>query len=165
MGFLHPLREESAVNRRRQSSVTALAVVLSMLVGCTLQAPYMRGWDLVEGITNRWTGGTFNEKKLSSDEAAVYKELGTPEAVRMFRTLETRQRVYEWIYLKAERNVWFVDGTRVDYVTVDADSSAFTKGSRETLQDKLTTGGIVGGAVGGVAAGFLLLGPKLGLPH
>jgi hypothetical protein len=163
MGFMHPLREGAAVNRRQQNSVTALAVVLSMLLGCTLQAPYMRGWDPAEGISNRWTGGTFDEKKLSSDETAVYKELGTPEAVRIFRTLETRQRVYEWVYLKAERNVWFVDGTRVDYVTVDADSSAFTKESRETLQNKLTTGGIVGGVVGGVAAGFLLLGPKLGL--
>jgi hypothetical protein len=163
MGFIHPLREGSAVNRRQQNSVTALAVVLSMLLGCTLQAPYMRGWDQAESISNRWTGGTFDEKKLSSDETAVYKELGTPEAVRTFRTLETRQRVYEWVYLKAERNVWFVDGTRVDYVTVDADSSAFTKESRETLQNKLTTGGIVGGVVGGVAAGFLLLGPKLGL--
>src|SRR5919198_6315584 len=163
MGSIHPLGEGAAVNRRRQCKVAALAVVLSMLLGCTLQAPYMRGWDLAEGITNRWTGGTFNEKKLSSDEAAVYNELGTPEAVRMFRTLQTRQRVYEWVYLKAERNVWFVDGTRVDYVTVDADSVALTKETRETLQDKLTTGGIVGGVVGGIAAGFLLLDKKLGL--
>jgi hypothetical protein len=123
----------------------------------------MRGWDPAESIANRWTGGTFNEKKFSSDEAAVYQELGTPDAVRFFRTLQTRQRVYEWVYLKTERNVWFVDGTRVDYVTVDAGSSTFTKESRETLQDKLMTGGIVGGVVGGVAAGFLLLGPKLGL--
>ena len=149
------------MHRRRQSSVTALAVVLSMLLGCTLQAPYMRGWDPVEGIANRLTGGTIDEKKLSSDEAAVYKELGTPEAVRFFRTLQTRQRVYEWVYLKAEQNVWFVDGTRVDYVTVDADSSALTKESRETLQDKLTTGGIVGGVVGGVAAGLIILVPEL----
>jgi hypothetical protein len=163
MGFIHSLRKELAVNQRRQSSVTALAVVLSMLLGCTLQAPYMRGWDQVEGIANRWTGGTFNEQKLSSDEAAVYQELGTPEAVRFFRTLPTRQRVYEWVYLQAARNVWFVEGTRVDYVTVDADSSAFTKEGRETLQDKLTTGGIVGGLVGGIAAGFLLLDKKLGL--
>ena len=73
------------MNRRRQSRVTAFAVVLSMLIGCTLQAPYMRGWDLAEGIDNRWSGGTFDEKKLSNDEAAVYKELGTPEAVRFFR--------------------------------------------------------------------------------
>jgi hypothetical protein len=161
MGFIHSLRKELAVNQRRQSSVTALAVVLSMLLGCTLQAPYMRGWDPAEGIANRWTGGTFNEKKLSSDEAAVYQELGTPEAVRFFRTLQTRQRVYEWIYLKTERNVWFVDGTRVDYVTVDAGSSAFTKESRETLQDKVITGGILGGVIGGVAAGFIILIPEL----
>jgi len=123
----------------------------------------MRGWEPAESIANRWTGGTFNEKKLSNDEAAVYKELGTPEAVRFFRALQTRQRVYEWVYLKTEQNVWFVDGTRVDYVTVDADSSGLSKESRETLQDKLITGGIVGGVVGGVAAGFLLLGPTLGL--
>ena len=83
MGFIHPLREGSAVNRRQQNSVTALAVILSMLLGCTLQAPYMRGWDPAESISNRWTGGTFDDKKLSSDEAAVYKELGTPEAVRL----------------------------------------------------------------------------------
>ena len=151
------------MNRRRQSRVTALAVVLSILIGCTLQAPYMHGWDPAEGINNRWTGGTFDEKKLSNDEAAVYKELGAPEAVRFFRTVETRQRVYEWVYLKGERNVWFLEGTRVDYVAVDADTLAFTKESREVLQDKLITGGVVGGLVGGVAAGFLVLGPKLGL--
>ena len=121
----------------------------------------MHGWDLAEGIANRWTGGKFDEKKLSSDEAMVYKELGTPEAVRFFRTLQTRQRVYEWVYLKAEQNVWFVEGTRVDYVTVDADSSAFTKESRETLQDKLMTGGILAGVVGGVAAGLIILVPEL----
>ena len=151
------------MNRRRQSRVTALAVVLSILIGCTLQAPYMHSWDLAEGIDNRWIGGTFDEKKLSNDEAAVYKELGTPEAVRFFRTVETRQRVYEWVYLKGERNVWFLEGTRVDYVAVDADNSGFTKESRETFQDKVITGGVVGGVVGGVAAGFLVLGKKLGL--
>lgn len=151
------------MHRMQQSRMTALAVVLSMLMGCAFQAPYMRGWDLAEGIDNRWTGGTFDEKKLSSDEAAVYKELGIPDAVRFFRTLQTRQRVYEWVYLKGERNMWFVEGTRVDYVAVDADNSEFTKESRETLQDKVTTGGVVLGAVGGVAAGFLLLDKKLGL--
>jgi len=151
------------VNRMQQSRVIALAAVLSMLIGCTLQAPYMRGWDLAEGIDNRWTGGTFNEKKLSNDEAAVYKELGAPDAVRFFRTVQTRQRVYEWVYLKNERHVWFLDGTRVDYVAVDADNSGFTKESRETLQDKLTTGGVVAGVVGGIAAGFILLDKTLGL--
>jgi len=123
----------------------------------------MRGWELEESIDNRWTGGTFNEKKLSSDEAAVYKELGIPEAVRFFRTLETRQHAYEWVYLKRERTVWFVEGKRVDYVTVDTDSSGWTKEARQTLRDKLITGGAVGVAVGGVAAGLLLLGDKVGL--
>src|SRR5262249_11433145 len=113
-----------------------------------------------EGINNRWTGGTFNEKKLSPDEAAVYKELGVPEAVRFFRTVQTRQRVYQGVYLKDERNAWVLEGTRADYVAVDADSSAFTKESRESLKEKLITGGVVGGLVGGVAAGFIVLGPK-----
>lgn len=151
------------MNCIRQRRVTTLAALLSLLVGCTLQAPYMRGWDLAEQINNRWTGGTFDEKKLSSDEAAVYKELGTPEAVRFFRTVETRQRVYEWVYLKRDQAVWFVDGTRVDYVAVDADSSGLTKETRETLEDKATKGGIVGAVVGGVAAGLLILGDKVGL--
>jgi len=151
------------VHRLRQSSVTVLTMILSMLVGCTLQAPYMRDWDLSETINNRWTGGTFDEKKLASDEIAVYKELGTPEAVRFFRTLDTRQHVYEWIYLEREQVVWFVEGKRVDYVTVDANSSGLTKETRETLQDKLTAGGAMGAAIGGVAAGLLLFGDKLGL--
>lgn len=151
------------MHRIRQSHVTVLTVVLSVLVGCTLQAPYMRGWDLSENINNRWVGGTFDEKKLSSDEAAAYKELGMPDAVRFFRALETRQRVYEWVYLAREQTVWFVEGKRVDYVAVDAGPSAFTKETRQTLRDKLTTGGIVGAAVGGVAAGAILFGDKLGL--
>ena len=66
----------------------ALLVLLSMLIGCTLQAPYMRGWDLTESISNRWKGGTFDTKKMSEDEASVYKELGTPEAVRYFREVQ-----------------------------------------------------------------------------
>jgi len=77
--------------------------------------------------------------------------------------VQTRQRVYEWVYLKNERHVWFLDGTRVDYVAVDADNSGFTRESRETLQDKLTTGGVVAGVVGGIAAGFILLDKTLGL--
>lgn len=141
----------------------ALIVVLSLLMGCTSQAPYMRGWELAENIDNRWTGGSFEEKKFSNDEAAVYKEFGTPDAVRFFRGLESRQRVYQWIYLKREQHVWFVDGARVDYVAVDANTSSTTKETRETLEDKATTGGFIAGAVGGVAAGFILLGNKIGL--
>jgi len=161
---LHLPGEESAVYRRRQSTVTVLTAILSMLVvGCTFQAPYMRDWNVSETISNRWTGGTFDEKKLSSDEATVYKELGVPEAVRFFRTLETRQRVYEWVYLERDQNVWFVEGKRVDYVTVDENSSGLTKETRGTIQDKLTAGGVVGVVIGAVAGGLLTLGDKLGL--
>ena len=151
------------MHRLRPRSAIVFAVILSMLVGCTLQAPYMRGWDLAEHINNRWKGGRFDEKKLSKDEAAVYQELGVPEAVRFFRTLETRQRVYEWIYLEREQVVWFVEGQRVDYAAVDTNSSGIAKDKREALQEKLTTGGVLGAVVGGVAAGFLLLGDKVGL--
>lgn len=123
----------------------------------------MRGWEPVESINNRWTGGTFDEKKLSQDETAVYKEFGTPDAVRFFRALQTRQPVYQWIYLKREQHVWFLEGKRIEYVEVDANTASTTKASRETLEDKATTGGFVAGAVGGVAAGFILLGNKFGL--
>jgi hypothetical protein len=60
----------------------------------------MRRWQPVEGVQRRWTGGTFKEAKLSDDEAAVYAEMGTPDVVRFFRAIDTRQKVYEWIYLK-----------------------------------------------------------------
>ncbi|MGE3536112.1 MAG: hypothetical protein AB7N91_01600 [Candidatus Tectimicrobiota bacterium] len=148
---------------KRSGALSAYVMLISLLTGCTLQAPYMRGWDLAEGIDNRWTKGTFDMARLSPDEQTVYQELGTPEAVRFFRTLETRQKAYEWIYLQREQTVWFVAGKRVDYVAVDADTSFLTKEERETLQDKLTAGGIVGAVVGGVAAGSLLLGERLGL--
>lgn len=155
--------EESWGKRRDQRRALSLIVLLSLLVGCTLQAPYMRGWHLAEYINNRWTGGTFDAHKLSSDEAAVYKELGTPEAVRFFRTVDTRQRVYAWVYLTHDQTVWFVEGKRVDYVAVDANSSGLTKATRETLEDKATKGGVLGAVVGGIAAGFLSLGDKIGL--
>lgn len=149
--------------RRPQRRLMGVVLLLLLLSGCTLQAPYMRGWELAESIDNRWTSGTFETHKLSPDETAVHQELGIPESVRFFRTLATRQKVYEWIYLKRDQTVWFVEGKRVDYVAVDTDSSAWTKQQRETLQDKFTAGGIVGAVVGGVAAGSLLVGDKLGL--
>ncbi len=157
------LSKEAYVRRRRSQLRLACVVLLSALAGCTLQAPYMHGWDLAEGIDNRWTGGTFEAKKFSPDETAVYQELGTPDAIRFFRTLATRQKVYEWIYLKRDQTVWFEAGKRVDYVAVDTDSSIWTKQQRETLQNKFTAGGAVGAVVGGVAAGSLLVGNKLGI--
>jgi hypothetical protein len=123
----------------------------------------MRGWQLVSGINHRWSGGTIKASKLSDDEAAVYQELGEPDAIRFFRAMETRQKVYEWIYVKQDQLVWFEDNKRVEYVAVDTNTSGQTKEARETTQSKLISGAATGAVVGGVAAGFLLLGSSLGL--
>lgn len=139
-------------------------VGLLLCVGCGPQAPYMRRWSSTSGLENRWSGGTLVAAKLSEDEAAVFQNLGTPDIIRFFRENLTRQRVYEWVYLNKEQNIWFVDGKRVEYVTVDPVPSALTKGERETLQQKFTEGGIVGAALGAIAAGTLLFGESIGLP-
>ncbi|HEY7490189.1 MAG TPA: hypothetical protein VIH59_03665 [Candidatus Tectomicrobia bacterium] len=151
------------MGKKRWQKAYALGVLLSLLLGCTTQATYMRRWEPVPEVSNRWAGGTLKESKLSSDEAAVYQELGNPDIIRFFRAAETRQPVYEWIYTEQEQVVWFVDGQRVDYVAVDNDSSGLPKETRETLQRKFVAGGLLGGAIGGVAAGMLVLGNKLGL--
>lgn len=100
---------------------------------------------------------------MSDDEAAAYAERGTPSAVRFFRAIDTRQKVYEWIYLEQSEVVWFVDRERVDYVAVDTSTSPLSKPTRETMEQKAVKGGIMGTLVGGVAAGFLLFGENLGL--
>jgi hypothetical protein len=123
----------------------------------------MRRWEVVPGIPNRWTGGTMAAHKLSADETAVYEELGTPEAIRFFRTNETRQRVYEWVYLERDQIVWFVERQRVDYVTVDTNISGFSKETRETVEKKAFAGGVLGAAIGVVATGMVLFGNSLGL--
>jgi hypothetical protein len=153
------------VRKRLWFRAGALVLIGSLLVGCSTQAAYMRGWDAVTGQSHRWTGGTFNPGKLSADETVVYQKLGTPDVIRFFRALHTRQRVYEWLYDDPEQVIWFVAGTRVDYVAVDTNTSSLTKEKRETVQTKLTTGGVLGTVVGGIAAGFLLLGDSLGLKN
>jgi hypothetical protein len=123
----------------------------------------MRGWHAQTTPTHRWTGGTIKEQKLSADEAAVYQESGTPDAIRFFRAIQTRQPVYEWIYTEKQQVVWFVDRQRVEYIAVDTDTSGATKESREKFQQKLIAGGALGVVVGGFTAGMLLLGEALGL--
>ena len=138
---------------RRWSSfrLTGFAALLCILAGCGVQAPYMKGWDPVEGIPNRWTNGTINAGRLSEDERALFEESGPPNALRYFRSAETREPVYEWIYTEPFRAVWFVSGARVDYVTVDANVSARTAASRQALATKFRTGGLLAGAIAGTA--------------
>jgi hypothetical protein len=134
-----------------------------MLIGCSQQAPYMRQWQPGERLAHRWTGGTLHEKKLSEDEAAIFRELGTPDTIRFFRSVPARQRVYEWLYSEKEQVVWFVEGKRVDYVVVDTQTSAQATEARETWQRKAVQGGLVTGFVGGMAAVLLLFDKDLGL--
>jgi hypothetical protein len=138
-------------------------LLLTMLTGCSGQTPYMRGWAPVDRIERRWSGGNFAVGKLSADEAKVHQTLGTPQVIRLFRVNDTRQKVYEWIYLEAGQTEWFIDGKRVDYAVVDANASWLTREQRDTVQSKLTTGGILGALIGGLGAGMLLYGDKIGL--
>jgi hypothetical protein len=151
------------VGKKRWLPACASGIILTLLVGCSTQAGYMRGWQPVERVGHRWTGGTLREQRLSEDEAAVFAELGTPEAIRFFRSTLTRQRVYAWIYEKNEQIVWFVDGQRVEYVAVDTNTSSVPQAAREATKEKLTAGGVLAGAVGGIAAGFIALSETIGL--
>lgn len=144
-------------------NLSSLCLVVVWLTGCSSQAAYMSGWTLDPAHTHRWSDGKLKAKKLSEDEKAIYTELGTPNTIRYFRTIETRQRVYEWLYQQPLRIVWFVDGKRVDYVAVDTDVSGLKKETRETARAKLIKGGVVGGLVGGIAAGAMVFGNTLGL--
>ena len=147
----------------RWFKAATLIILVYFCMGCTAQASYMRGWSQAASQGHRWTGGTLKPNKLSADEAAVYQELGDPDTIRYFRALHTRQPVYEWLYNDQDDVIWFVEGKRVEYVAVDTNPSGLPKETRETIQQKAVTGGILGIVVGGFAAGFLLLGDTLGL--
>jgi hypothetical protein len=101
--------------------------------------------------------------KLSQDEAAVLEELGKPDEIRFFRNASTREAVYEWIYKEPEQLVWFNAGQRVEYVAVDTSISKRTAAERNTVRSKAIAGGFLAGAIGGLAAGFLLLSEDIGL--
>ena len=143
--------------QRFWSKLCGFVALACMLAGCGVQPSYMKGWDPVEDITNRWTNGTLRADKLSDDERRVFEELGTPDVLRFFRDVETRQPVYEWIYMEPFRAVWFLDGVQVDYVMVDTNPSRRTAAARETLAKQLRTSGILAGTIGSVAAGTLSL--------
>ena len=139
--------------RRWFTRLFGVAALVCFAAGCGVQAPYMKGWDPVEGIPNRWTNGTIRADRLSADERLVFEESGPPDALRFFRSVESREAVFEWIYTEPFRAVWFVDGARVDYVTVDTNVSARTSASRETLARNLWTGGLLAGTLAGMAVG------------
>ena len=142
---------------RCSSKLFCFTLLVFVVTGCGVQAPYMKGWDPVEDIPNRWTDGTIRIARLSDDERAVFETFGAPDALRFFRTVETREPVFEWIYTEPFHVVWFKSGTEVDYVTVDANSSRRTAAGREALAGKLRTGGLLAGTIAGMAMGTVAL--------
>ena len=143
--------------RRTAFGLFGIVALTCIVAGCGVQAPYMKGWDPIEDIPNRWTNGTIKADRLSEHERGVFDEAGPPDAIRFFRTVETREPVYEWIYAEPFRAVWFVNGTRVDYVTVDTNASRRTTASREHLARNFRTGGLLAGAISGMAMGTMAL--------
>ena len=143
--------------RSSSSQLVGFLALVCMVAGCGVQAPYMKGWDPVEDIPNRWTNGTIKTDRLSEDERGVFEEFGPPDTLRFFRTVETREPVYEWIYTEPFHAVWFISGTRVDYVTVDTNASRRTTVRREALARKVRTGGLLAGTITGMAMGTIAL--------
>ena len=143
--------------QRFWSRVCGFAVLACLMAGCGVQAPYMKGWDPLEDIANRWTNGTIRADELSDDERRVFEEWGTPDALRFFRDAETRKPVYAWIYMEPFRTAWFMDGAQVDYVMVDTNPSKRTAAARETLARQVRTSGVLAGTIGSVALGTLSL--------
>ncbi|WP_143301611.1 hypothetical protein [Candidatus Entotheonella palauensis] len=138
-------------------------VALLLIAGCTPQASYMRKWQPTDRIANRWAGGIIRADRLSDDEAVVYEELGTPDTIRLYRQVPTRERVYAWIYEESNQVIWFVEGQRVAYVEVDKNTLPLSRASRQTLRQKAVAGGILAGTIGAFATGFVLLGEDVGL--
>ncbi len=151
---------------KRERSAWALAIiVLLFVVGCTPQASYMRKWKPADRIANRWADGTIRADRLTEDEASVFEALGTPDVIRLYRQVPTRERVYAWIYEEENQVVWFVEGQRVEYVEVDKNTLPLSREARQTLRQKGVAGGILAGAVGALATGFILLGEDVGLKN
>lgn len=152
--------------RKRRRVACGLAMIVLLLVaGCTPQARYMRKWQPAERISNRWAGGTIRAERLSADEAVVFEELGTPDVIRLYRQVPTRERVYAWIYEESNQVIWFVEGQQVEYVEVDKNSLPLSRMARQTLRQKALAGGILMGTVGSLATGFVLLGEDIGLKN
>lgn len=157
------MRDGGQRARRGRLGVGFAMIILLLVAGCTPQARYMRKWQVSERITNRWEDGTIRENRLSEDEAAVYEALGTPDVIRLYRQVPTRERVYAWIYEEPNRIIWFVEGQQREYVEVDRNTLPLSRASRQTLRQKAFAGGILAGTVGALATGFVLLGEDVGL--
>jgi hypothetical protein len=118
----------------------AVVMVLAM-AGCTYKPGYLQGKST--DVPNRWTVEKVVPARLSADQQGVLERRGPPMYVRFFREVETRNRVYAWIYAgegEAVDIVWFVDGKQVESIAVDSDASAFSSTTRRRTRIALLVG-------------------------
>jgi hypothetical protein len=120
---------------------TVAVVMVLAVVGCTYKPGYLQGKST--DVPNRWTVEKVVPTRLSADQRSVFERRGPPMYVRFFREVETRNRVYAWIYAgegEAVDIVWFVDGKRVESIAVDSDASAFSSTTRRRTRIALLVG-------------------------
>jgi hypothetical protein len=120
---------------------TVAVVMVLAVVGCTYKPGYLQGKST--DVPNRWTVEKVVPTRLSPDQQRVLEDRGPPMYVRFFREVETRNRVYAWIYAgggEAVDIVWFVDGKRMDSIAVDSDPSAFSSTTRRRTRIALLVG-------------------------
>jgi hypothetical protein len=120
---------------------TVAVVMVLAVAGCTYKPGYLQGKST--DVPNRWTVEKVVPTRLSADQQSVLERRGPPVYVRFFREVETRNRVYAWIYAgegEAVDIVWFVDGKRVESIAVDSDPSAFSSTTRRRTRIALLVG-------------------------
>ncbi len=112
--------------------------------GCSTKPGYLEEATVV--FENRWKVKEIDPSDLSEDEKQVYDTFGTPTYVRLFRTMDTREKVYEWVYDQpnAPLQVFlFTEGKRVADAPLDPNPSVF----RESTRRALRRAGLITGAV------------------
>ncbi len=116
-------------------------VAMLALVGCAVKPAYLQGEKT--DVPYRWKVAKIEPTRLSDDQRAVLERRGPPMYVRFFREVETRRPVYAWVYVgeaDAVDLVWFVNGTRVENIAVDRDTSAYSSTTRRRARIALLAG-------------------------
>jgi hypothetical protein len=120
-------------------------LLLGLLVGgCSIKPGYLEESTVV--FENRWKVQKIDPADLSPDEKQVYDSLGPPTYVRLFRTMDTRQKAYAWIYDQPEAPVEvvvFIEGKRVEEAALDPDTSALRESTRRTMRTVSLVAGVI----------------------
>ncbi|MBI3329836.1 MAG: hypothetical protein HYZ81_24405 [Nitrospinae bacterium] len=132
--------------RLDQTAIRFLAAILTFIAvlapsGCVFKPAYLQGEKT--DVPHRWKVEQLEIKGLSDDQRATLEQRGPPTFVRFFRAVQTRDPVFEWIYIGQDDSVelvWFAAGKRVEDVAVDSDPSAFRSTTRRRARIALLVG-------------------------